>query len=343
MFALYIENHGDISALKKGNLPLPEPGEREVRVHLKASSLNHLDLFVLHGIPGVKLPLPHIAGADGAGVVDKVGKGVTRWKEGDEVILDPGISCGRCVYCLQGEHSLCKTFHLLGEHRDGTFASHIVVPEENLFPKPAHLSFQEAAALPLTFLTAWRMLFTRGKMQAGETLLIHGIGGGVALACLQLALKAGLQVAVTSHEEEKLEKARHLGAHLTIHYQKERITQAMKAWTGGEGVDGVVDSVGKATWGDSLKCCRRGGKILTCGATTGPNPEEEIRLIFWKQLSILGSTMGSKEDIRRMLAFVAHHRITPIIDQVFPLQEGEKGYRRMEEGKQFGKIVFTHG
>ncbi len=340
MKALYFEEHGDVDKLQLGERPEPEPGPGEVRVRLKAAALNHLDLFVLAGMPGIPIGLPHIGGADGAGVVDALGPGVEGIEIGAEVVFDPGLSCGVCELCRAGEHSLCVRFGVLGEHCDGTFAEQVVVVAASLAPRPAHLGWDEAAAFGLTYLTAWRMLFTRGRARAGETVLIHGIGGGVSLACLQLAKLAGLRVIVTSRSEAKLARAAELGADEALPAD-EQVARAVRSLTGKRGADVVVDSVGEATWMQSLKAAAKGGRVLTCGATSGPNPKEEIRLIFWNQLSILGSTMGSRDDWRRLVAAVTAEGLRPVVDTVLPLAEGRTAYRRLEAAGQFGKIVLS--
>ncbi len=338
MQALFFEQHGGPDRLVVGERPLPEPPAGWVRVALRAAALNQLDIFVLKGMPGVELP--HIGGADGAGVVEAVGAGVEGIALGEEVVFDPGVSCGHCAACLAGEQSLCASFELLGEHRDGTLAEQVVVPAASLAPRPAHLSWEESAAFPLTFLTAWRMLFTRAHLAAGETVLIHGIGGGVSLACLALAKLAGAKAFVTSRSAAKLERALALGADDAMP-SNDQVAREVKRRTGGRGVDLVVDSVGAATWLMSLKAARRGGRIVTCGATSGPNPAEEIRLIFWNQLSIFGSTMGSREDWRRLLATVVANRLRPVVDSVHPLADGRTAYQRMVQSEQFGKIVVS--
>ncbi len=338
MRALLFDQHGGPERLRVGDMPLPEPGPGWVRVRLKAAALNHLDLFVLRGIPGISLP--HVGGADGAGVVDALGDGVEGLEVGQEVVFDPGVSCGRCAACLSGEQPLCGSFHILGEHVDGTFADAVVVPAESLAARPPHLSWEESAAFPLTFLTAWRMLFTRGGLSAGETVLIHGIGGGVSLACLALAGFAGARVVVTSRSADKLARARELGAEETLPAGDE-VAKQVRRWTGGRGVDMVVDSVGEPTWRQSLKAARRGGRIVTCGATSGPNPVEEIRLIFWNQLSVIGSTMGSRDEWRRLNQAIASGRLTPVVDSVVALEEGRTAYERMARAEQFGKIVLA--
>lgn len=340
MKALYIEEHGGTDKLLYGDQPDPEPGAGEVRVRLKAAALNHLDLFVLNGIPGIPIGLPHIGGADGAGTVDAVGEGVEGIELGSEVVFDAGLSCGRCEYCLAGEQSLCIRFGVLGEHSDGTFAEAVVVAAESLAPRPSHLSWEESAAFGLAHLTAWRMLINRGCLRAGETVLIHGIGGGVSMACLQFAKLVGARVIATSRSEEKLRKAVEFGADEVL-TADDNVARRVRGLTGKRGADVVVDSVGEATWMQSLKAAAKGGRIVTCGATSGPNPAEEIRLIFWNQLSILGSTMGSRTDWREMVAAVDMHRLKPAVDTVLPLADGRAAYDRMEQAEQFAKIVLS--
>jgi NADPH:quinone reductase-like Zn-dependent oxidoreductase len=340
MKALYFEEHGGTENLLYGKRPEPEPGPGEVRVRLATAALNHLDLFVLEGMPGIPIGLPHIGGADGAGHVEALGPGVEGVEVGSEVVFDPGLSCGRCSYCLAGEQSLCVRFGVMGEHSDGTFAESVVVSAAALAPRPAHLSWEESAAFGLTFLTAWRMLIHRGRLRPGESVLIHGIGGGVSLACLQLAKLVGAEVIVTSRVQSKLDQASGLGADHVLPAD-DQVARTVRGLTGKRGADVVVDSVGEATWMQSLKAAAKGGRIVTCGATSGPNPAEEIRLIFWNQLSIIGSTMGSREDWRHVVAAVNTHQLRPVVDQVFGLEQGREAYRRMECAEQFGKIVLS--
>jgi NADPH:quinone reductase-like Zn-dependent oxidoreductase len=339
MKAVYFHEHGNLEKIQYGDLPDPVPGPGQVRVRLRAGALNHLDVFVRRGIPGIFVALPHIMGSDGAGVVDSAGPGVTRVKVGDEVVLNPGISCGTCEFCLKGEHSLCVSFHLLGEHVAGTFASYVVAPEINAWPKPEGISWEEAAAFPLTFLTAWRMLVTKARVTPGESLLIVGIGGGVAVAALQIAKILGLTVGVTSGSAEKLARARTLGADFGIDHYSADYSAETKKITGRRGVDVVLDSVGKATWRKSIASLARGGRLLTCGATTGPNPEEDIARIFWNQLTVYGSTMGTHGEFGEMLKLFQGGRLRPVVDSVFPLSQAKEAELRLEEKKQFGKIV----
>lgn len=339
MKAAFFHEHGDIDRIRYGDLPDPVPGPGQVRIRMRAGALNHLDIFVRIGIPGISLPLPHVMGSDGAGVVEAAGPGVTRVKPGDEVVLNPGIHCGTCEFCLRGEHSLCVTFHLLGEHVWGTFAEYVVAPEINAYPKPADLAWEESAAFPLTFLTAWRMLVTKAQARPGETILIIGIGGGVSLAALAIAKALGLIVGVTSGSAEKLARAKEMGADFGIDHGKTDFARETRRITGKRGVDIVLDSVGRATWKQSIASLARGGKLLTCGATTGPNPEEDIARIFWNQLTVMGSTMGTHAEFAGMLRMVSGGTVRPVVDSVFPLSDAKEALRRLEEGKQFGKIV----
>lgn len=339
MKALVFEEHGQIDNLKVLKLPEPELKKGEVLLKLKASALNHLDLFVLKGWKGLDLKFPHICGADGTGVVVGLGEGVEGFKEGDEVVINPGISCMKCPFCFKGEHSLCRDFGILGEHFPGTFAEYISVPFYNIEKAPPHLTEEERASFPLTFLTSYRMLFTKGKIKAGDRILIHGVSSGVSLASLTFSKISGCIVIITSSKDEALLKAKEMGADFIINYKNENVFKRVMEITNGEGVDIVIDSVGKDTWLTSLRSVKKGGKVITCGATSGPDPQEEIRLIFWKQIEIYGSTMSSISEFREMVNLVKEKRLKPVIDSIFPLEEGKLAYKKLEEGKQFGKIV----
>ncbi|HEX9688217.1 MAG TPA: zinc-binding dehydrogenase [Thermoanaerobaculia bacterium] len=339
MKAVFFRRHGGNEVLEYGDWPDPLPGPGEVVLGIRAAALNHLDLFARDGIPGV--PLPQVPGADGAGVVEEIGEGVTGLARGERVLIQPGLFCGVCEFCLGGEQSLCEQYRILGEHAPGTFAEKALVPARNLFPIPERLSFEQAAAFPLSYETAWRLIITRGAVHPGDTVLIHGVGGGVGWAALEIALLCGARVIATTSGEEKRGAARAAGAELVIDYTKEDVGEAVRKHTAKRGVDVVIDSVGEKTWMTSLRAARRGGRIVTCGATTGPNPPEEIRLIFWKHLSILGSTMANDREFRALLQAVAAGRLAPRIDRVFPLAEAPAAYRLLEEGRQFGKIVLV--
>ncbi len=340
MKAVFLTAHGGNDVLTFGERPDPVTGAGEVLVRIEAAALNRLDLFVRDGIPGVPVAFPHVPGADGTGVVEALGAGVKGPAPGTRVVLQPGLSCGTCEFCLAGERSLCVSFRILGEHTPGTFAEKIAVPRANVYPAPRRLSPEKAAAFPLVALTAWRMLVTRAALRPGETVLVHGVGSGVSTFAVQIAKLCGAsRVFVTSSSEEKLARARELGADEAINYTKADVGKAIRELTGKRGVDVVVDSVGAATWRHSLAAAAKKGRIVTCGATSGPNPEEEMRTIFWKQLTILGSTMGTDSEFAAMLAAVDAGRLEPVVDTVLPLADARKAYERMASGAGFGKIV----
>lgn len=344
MKAVFFTAHGNNDVLTVGERPDPAPGPGEVLVRVEAAALNRLDLFVRDGIPGVPVAFPHVPGADGAGVVEALGPGVTGLAPGTRVVLQPGLSCGTCEFCLAGESSLCVRFRILGEHLPGTFAEKVVVPRANVYSAPAGLGAEQAAAFPLAALTAWRMLVTRAVLRPGETVLIHGIGGGVSTFALQIAkVRGASRVIVTSSSAAKRARAKELGADETIDYTTTDVGKAVREMTGKRGVDVVVDSVGAATWKHSLTAAAKKGRIVTCGATSGPAPAENINVIFWKQLSILGSTMGTDAEFTAMLAAVEAGRLEPVVDTVFPLGDVRKAYERMASGEAFGKIVLKMG
>ena len=339
MKAIFFTEHGDNNVLQYGERPTPEPAAGQVRVAIRAASLNHLDIFVRDGIPDV--PLPQIPGGDGSGIVDALGEGVEGLTPGDRVLLQPGLFCGACEFCRAGEQSLCVRYGIVGEHVAGTFAEFVVVPAANVFAIPAGLSFPEAAAFPLAYQTAWRMIVGRAAVRAGETVLIHGAGGGVAGAALEIARLCGARVIATTSDPEKAKRAQEAGAELVLDYAAEDVGQAVRRHTAKRGVDVVVDTVGEKTWMTSLKAVAKGGRIVTCGATSGPNPKEEIRLIFWKGISILGSTMANDREFRALLQAVASGRLRPRVDRVFPLSKAAEAYALLEAGRQQGKLVLV--
>jgi len=321
---------------------LPAPGiERpgDVRVRVQAAALNRLDLFVADGLPGVSYTFPHIVGSDAAGIVESVGSGVARLRPGDRVMVNPGLSCGGCPACLSGEESLCAAFRVLGEHRPGTAAEYVVVPEVNLAPVPPAMPWPEAAAFSLATLTAWRMLTTRAAVRPDETLLIWGIGGGVALAALQIARYLGARTVVTSGSDAKLEAARRLGADTTVNHATGDVVAEVRRVTGGRGADVVVDSVGQARWQDSLRALRRGGRLVTCGATSGPMVAIDLRRLFWHQWSLLGSTLGNRREYAAVVALAHEGRFWPVVDSVVPLDQGPAALARLQRGEQMGKLV----
>ncbi len=339
MKAVAIHEHGGPEVLQFLDLPEPAVEAEEVLIRLKASALNRMDLFVRRGWKGLDLSFPHILGADGAGTIEELGGRVEGFEEGDEVVVNPGLNCGQCVHCRRGEDSLCLTYTILGEHRDGTYAEFVKVPGRNVLAKPGGTPFEEAAAIPLAYMTAWQMLVDRARVQPGEVVLVLGAGGGVASAAIQIAKVLGAKVFATSSSEEKLKKAEELGADLTINYREEPFERVAWEATGKRGVDVVIESVGEATWKKSLRSLTKNGRLVTCGATTGPNGETDIRLIYWRQLQVLGSTMGTSEGLQQVLDLVSAGKLRAPVHQVFPLERAREAHQVLEQGKQFGKIV----
>ena len=319
--------------------PLPEAGEVLVEVH--AAALNHLDLWTLSGDLDIPIRFPFVLGADGAGTVTAVGGGVDPGLVGQRVVVNPAVSCRTCESCRRGEHSECFFFQMLGEHRNGTLADLVSVPATNALPFPEHLSFEEAAALGVTFITAYRMLFTKGHLQPGEWILITGIGGGLALSLLQLARDVAGRIFVTSSSQTKLDKALELGADEGIDYRQEDVGKAIRSLTSKRGVDLVLDSAGGDTVDASLRALRPGGRFVTAGATTGRYSKLDMRRVFGKQLSLTGSTMGSDEDVRNMLQMVQGAKLRPLIAKVFSFDDAPDAIRYLASGEQFGKVVVS--
>jgi zinc-binding alcohol dehydrogenase/oxidoreductase len=325
--AVRIHEDGGPEVLVLEEAPDPVAGPGEVLVRLRASALNHLDIWIRKGLPSV--PKPRILGADGAGVVEALGEGVSGFEPGQRVVLNPGIEAGG------------GRIQVIGEHGDGTNAELIAVPATNVHPIPDGLSFEEAAAFPLVFETAYRMLVTRAGLREGEWVLAWGIGGGVSTATLAIGKALGAKVMVTSSSEAKLQRARELGADATVNHATGDVKEAVKEATGGKGANIVVETVGDATWATSLQVAAPGGRITVCGATSGPNPPAALHRIWWKQLSILGSTMGTGEDFAGAFELVTSGRARPVVDTVLPLEEIRAGHERLEAGEQLGKIVLT--
>lgn len=340
MKALTLTATGGLERLSLQTLPDPVPASPEdVLVRIHAAALNRLDLWVVEGLPGVRYQFPHIMGADGAGVVVSAGPAVEGVAPGDRVMINPGISCGRCEWCRAGEQPLCPGFGLLGEHRPGTIAEYVVVPGRNLLPVPDGFSWAEAAAFPLATLTAWRMLMTRARLQPGETVLIWGIGGGVALAALAIAKLAGARVIVTSRAEAKLARARELGADHALLDAGQDLSREIRALTGRRGVEVVVETVGAATWEQSLRCLARRGRLVSCGGTSGPMVSTDVRKLFWYQWSILGSTMGSDAEFAAIARRAAQGRLRPELDRTYSLAGAAEAFARLARSEQLGKIV----
>jgi NADPH:quinone reductase-like Zn-dependent oxidoreductase len=339
MKALTIDGHGDEERVAVREVAAPTPGAGEVTVRVRAAALNHLDLWTLSGSLGIPLEFPFTMGADGAGEVAEVGPGVVGMKPGTKVVVNPAISCRACELCRRGEQSECTTFRMLGEHLPGTAAEFVKVPATNVFPYPDHLSANEAAALGVTYITAYRMLFNRGRLKPGEWVLVTGIGGGLALSLFDLARRVAGRVLVTSSSDEKLSRAAEMGADDCINYASEDVGKAVRRLTWKRGVDLVADSAGGSALDGAMRALRPGGRLVVAGATAGRMGEIDVRRLFWSQLEIIGSTMGSDLDVADMLRMVGGAELRPVIDRVVTLEDGREAVAYLRSGKQFGKIV----
>jgi NADPH:quinone reductase-like Zn-dependent oxidoreductase len=337
MKAVYLNGHGGNEVVQIGpHIPtIPEPGE--VVVRMRASTVNQVDLYMRNSGAGITHQLPQIMGLDGAGVIDST-EGDPAFTVGQRVLVHPGVACGRCEFCLRGQDVLCIHYSLLGEHRHGTWAEYVALPARNVFPTPAHLDDLQAAALGVNHLTAWRMVMSQARLQPWETVLIFGIGGGVSLAALQIARALGARTLVTSRHADKLERARALGADIVIDSSREDVAKAVMSHTAGRGVDVVIENVGAAVWSSALKSLVRGGRIVTCGATSGDQPGADLRRLFIRQLQVMGSTLGSLHEMQELLAFVNRHQLTPVMDRVYDLADVHAALDRLDSGLQFGKV-----
>ena len=339
MKAVKFTEHGGTEVIDYGDYPDPDPGRDEVLVDVKAGALNHLDVWTRRGLPGLDLEMPHVPGSDGAGVVKAVGEDVTRFEPGDRVALSAGVSCGDCEFCRHGEYTLCVNYHVIGEHVQGIHSEYAAVGEDNLVRVPNDVGWETAAAAPLVFQTAWRMLVTRADVKPGEDVLVLGASGGVGHAAVQIAAHMGATVYATASSDEKLRYAEECGAEHAIDYAEEDFAAEIRDLTGKRGVDVVVDHVGAATWQDSLKSLARGGRVVTCGATTGPKPETNINRIFWNQLTVLGSTMATPGEVDDVLELVWDGTFEPRIRETLPMSESGRAHELLENREGFGKVV----
>jgi NADPH:quinone reductase-like Zn-dependent oxidoreductase len=339
--ALTISEHGGLDRVEfRTDLPVPDVvHDDDVRIRVRAAALNHLDLFVVSGLPGVTIVPPWVLGADVAGVIDAVGSNVSELSVGDYVVVNPGLSDRTCEYCRAGEQPLCPRYRILGEHAPGTMADYIVVPAVNVRAIPSTISAEQAAAFTLTTLTAWRMVVTRVRVQANDNVLIWGIGGGVALAALQICKQIGARVWAVSSSDEKLRRAGEMGADELLNRKTVDVAAAIRARTAKRGVDVVIDNVGADTWAQSLRALGRRGRLVTCGATSGPMVETDVRRLFWNQWTISGSTMGNDAEFGAVVNELRAGRLLPVVDSVFPLAEGRAAFERLQSGQQFGKVV----
>jgi NADPH:quinone reductase-like Zn-dependent oxidoreductase len=337
--AAIFRKHGGPEVLEYADVPEPRIRANEVLIEVKASALNHLDLFARRGLPGIEIPLPHILGNDIAGVVREVGELVTWVKTGDEVMVQPGVSCGHCEACLSGQDNLCREYDIIGYRRNGGYAEFVAVPGVNIIPKPAELSWEEAAALPLVTVTAWHMLVTRANVQPGEDVLVHAAGSGVGSIAIQIGKLRGARVITTASSDDKLAKARELGADETINYTNNDWPKEVRRLTNKKGVDVVVEHTGAATWPGSISALKNNGRLVTCGATSGFDARTDLRQVFYRHLSLLGSFMGSKGELLEAMKFVHEGKIRAVVDRVLPLSEARQAHELIEDRAQFGKIV----
>ena len=337
MKAIIARRPGGIEVLEYADIPLPEPGPAEVRVRIRAAGINHLDLWVREGGSGSSLPI--VLGCEGAGVVDAVGDGVVDPTVGDHVVTAPGIGCGACLACQTGRESFCSSYSMLGYQRDGTYAEAVVLPATCALPKPINLSWEEAGAFPLTALTAWHMIFDRGRLRSGETVLVMAAGSGVGQAAVQIARESGARVLATASSSHKRQKAIELGAHHAIDYTQDDWHREMRHLTEGRGVDVIIDHTGTDFWVSMMKCLSIGGRVVLCGATSGYRAQIDLRFLFSRQQQVIGSYMGSRGELQQALRFAQNGRLRPVVDGSFPLENAAAAHERLASREQFGKLV----
>lgn len=338
MRAVRFHQHGGPEVVRLDEIPTPEPGPGEVRVDVRAAALNHLDLWIRRGLP-IETTMPHVGGSDIAGVVGKVGPGVEGWGDGERVLVNPLLFCGECEPCSRGDESLCVRLRILGEHTDGGFADSVIVPATALHRLPAEFPFERAAAIPVSYQTAWRALVHRAELRAGEDVLIIGASGGTAIAALQVARLSGARVFAVTSGEQNVERVRSLGAEFVYDRTRGDWSREVRRDTDRRGVDVVVENVGEATWEASLRSLAPGGRLVTYGATSGRRGATDLRLVFWRQLRIIGSTMASRAEFAEMLRAALRGELEPVIDRTYPLAEARAAHERLEAGEQFGKIL----
>lgn len=341
MKAAYFEGHGGPEVMQVGELPAPVAGPGEVVVEVRAAALNHLDLWTRRGLPGLALELPHIGGSDVAGVVAETGEGVRGWEEGTRVVVNPSLWCGRCEWCARGEHSLCREYRILGEHVGGGLAERVAVPARNLLAVPDGLDLERVAAAPLVYQTAWRGLITRARLRPGETLLVTGASGGVSTAAIQIARLAGARIFAVTSGAESVRRVLELGADVAIDRLEEDFSRRVWQETGKRGVDVAIDGVGEAMWEGIVRALAPGGRLVSYGATTGAEGRLDIRRLFWKQASVLGSTMAGRGEFEAVMRLVFEGRLEPVVDDVLPLERIREAHERLEAGEVFGKLVLV--
>lgn len=340
MRAAIFHSHGTPEVVRIEEVPRPAPAPGEVLVEVRAAGMNHLDLWVRRGIP-IETTMPHIGGSDVAGVVAEVGQGVEGWKGGERVVVNPALSCGHCEFCIRGEVSLCPYFRILGEHTNGGFAEYVAAPAAALHRLPDDYPFEKAAALPVSYQTAWRAVISRAAIRAGEDLLVLGASGGTAIACIQVARLAGARVFAVTHGPENVARVRALGADFVYDRNEVDFSRELLRDTANRGVDVVIENVGQATWKQSLRSLAMGGRLVTYGATSGPQGELNLAALFWKQIQVIGTTMASRAEFAAMLAVALRGDLDPVIDSVLPLSDAPTAHERLESAAHFGKIILV--
>ena len=338
MKSIRIHAHGGVEQLRIDDVEQPRPGPRQILMEVKAAALNHLDLWIRKGLPGLRLPLT--LGSDGSGVVKEVGSEVTQFSVGDRVLAQPGYGCGSCQDCLGGRENYCPKYGIIGEHFDGVQAHFAVLDEAQVIHQPSNISFEEGAAIPLVYLTAWEMVVNKCAVKPTDTVLVVAASSGVGSAAVQIARAHGARVIATAGTA-KLEKARALGADFVLDHYKQNVAKEVKKITGGRGAEIVVDHAGSATWESSMRSLAKGGKLTLCGSTTGFQVSFDLRFLFIRQQSILGSTMGTRSDMFRILQLVEAGKMKGVVDRVFPFTEVAKAHEYLESGQQFGKVILS--
>lgn len=339
MKAIVFHEFGGPEKLQYEDVPDSTINETEVLIRVRACALNHLDIWARGGTRGERIPLPHISGSDISGEIVKVGRLVSNHKPGDKVVVAPGISDGICEYCTAGWDSLCENYKIIGYETQGGYAEYVSVPRENILPIPDNLSFEEASSIPLVFLTAWHMLTTRAHLTSGETVLVWGAGSGVGSAAIQVAKLLGAKVVATAGTEEKLDKARKLGADWVVNHYNQDVPTEVKRFTNGKKANVVFDHVGQATWEKSMRSMAPAGRLVNCGVTSGGKAEIDIRYVFVRQFSLMGSYMGGRGELMKVLSFFEEGKLKPVVDSVFPLKDASAAQTKMEKSEHFGKIV----
>lgn len=337
--AIFYDNGGP-EVVRIEQVSRPDPGPGQVLVQVRAAAMNHLDLWVRRGIP-IETTMPHIGGSDVAGVVAEVGQGVDPARVGERVVLNPSLWCGRCRECARGEESLCVRYRILGEHTDGGFAEFVAAPALNAYVLPDEVTFEDAAGLPISYQTAWRALVSRARLRAGEDVLVLGASGGTAGAAVQIARLMGARVFAVTSGADNVERVRALGAHVVYNRGEEDFSRAVFRDTAKRGVDVVVENVGEPTWKGSLRALAPGGRLVTYGATAGHRAETDLRVLFWRQLQIIGTTMASRGEFEAMLRVALRGELRPVIDTVLPLDRAREAHEHLEAGGQFGKVVLV--